>query len=322
MRFAYQSLPGEPDKLCDLVAAGIVDEYLRRDPETRIRCLVSGGHGALFITGELLTSADFDVSQLVLRLLATNGVYQGIEPFVALEPVPSARVGQFRQPCVEPIMLTGYATNETYSGLPAAVQLARDAAKLLDDKRINDPDWFWLGPAGSVTVSGEKKIDEVIVQVDHGTKDLSEVRDRIELLMAQAGQSMGEVIVKTNPLGPRDLSGLESFVGYSSAPWHPYGSMLPSLPSMAGHDPRHVNVAGQLLAHRAATELLKQTRSQAVMVQLMYGPGDLSPLRISARDERGKDLTENCLKFDLHLEHGLADWLIPGRVTEMVKWGF
>src|SRR5690349_18557812 len=92
MRTALKRLPGHPDEACDLVAEAIVDEYMRRDPASRVRVSVSGGRGVMFVAGDVLSQADFDVSALVKRTLGSLGITDDVEPFVSLEPVTSERV--------------------------------------------------------------------------------------------------------------------------------------------------------------------------------------------------------------------------------------
>ena len=129
MSFARVRGPGHPDQLCDLVAAGIVEEYLRRDPQSRLNVRVVGGRGVLFIAGDILSSADFDVSSIAKRVVANSSVSTAAEPFLAFEPmspgwgpVVGAR---------EAVTVTGYATKETEERFPKCVALARDVAREL-----------------------------------------------------------------------------------------------------------------------------------------------------------------------------------------------
>ena len=88
-------LPGHPDAACDMVAEAIVDEYMRRDPDTRIALSVIGGRGALFVAGDVISAADFDVAQIIQRTLGTIGIGTELEPFVSLEPVVGERATLF-----------------------------------------------------------------------------------------------------------------------------------------------------------------------------------------------------------------------------------
>src|SRR5512147_2353597 len=103
MQTATSRLSGHPDHACDLVAEAIVDEYLRRDPTSRVRLSVSGGRGVLFIAGDVCSQADFDVSAIVKRTVGSLGVTDDLEAFVSLEPVPSERVSAFKLSTESPI---------------------------------------------------------------------------------------------------------------------------------------------------------------------------------------------------------------------------
>ena len=138
MRTARIKLPGHPDKACDLVAEAIVDEYLRRDPATRIELSVTGGHGALFISGDVASEADFDVAALVNRTLGSIGVMDEMEPFVSLERVVAEQLPAFASGPELPVIVTGYATSETPERIPSPVLFAKRIAKRLQDLREHD----------------------------------------------------------------------------------------------------------------------------------------------------------------------------------------
>lgn len=319
MRLASVPLAGHPDRVCDLVAAGIVDEYLRRDPETRIKCNVSGGRGAIFVTGEILTSADFDVSHLVQRILGKLGVYEAMEPFIALEPVVSEQVGQWRQACTEPTLVTGYATAETDSLMPAPMHLAKKLALMLDEKRKNDPDWFWLGTAGTVSVLGEgKRLTQAIAEVDHGTQPIEKVRQAITREFDELGLDQKPKL-QINLLGPSDKQGIEAKVGVSQSNVLAYGQGLPAIVNPAGHDWHGAEVQGVWLARYWARKILKETKAQAVMTELLYLPGDDFPSIMVARDERGNDLSKTITLSREEIKDLLAAWVKPGIMTEAVE---
>jgi len=320
MRSAYQPLNSEPNYVCDLIAAGIADEYLRRDPETRINCHVSGGNGALFITGETITTADFDVSQLVRRILATQGTFDNLEPFVAIEPVPSDRVGLTRQACSQATVVSGYACNETPEKIPQPVQIAKTIARVLYDKRQSDPDWFWLGLAGSVVVLEDKGKYQITIQTDHANSDVSKVRqDILELL--QASNLPAERQITVNPLGALPKAGLDSVVGFSGQAIYPFGIWFPSAYNSAGLDWHNANVLGQWIARRSALKLLASSDSQAVFTRLVYIPGEMYPQTFWARDEKGMDLSKELKREDLHLQNAALEWKVPGLMTQAALFG-
>lgn len=321
MQYASQALSGEPNKLCDIIATGIVEEYLKRDPDSYVRCHVSGGHGVLFVTGELVSSADFDVSALVRRLLGKYGIHEGIEPFISLEPVVSERVRFVHVGCGQPTVVTGYATQETDAFVPTPVFIARQVAEQLEMKRLQDPDWFWMGFSGSVAVVQDgKDLNTIIVQIDHGMQDLGSVRQAIQQEV-EALNLPPSVRIVINPLGAQDQNTLKYAVGRSGVLTLPYGSALPSSANIAGLDWHQVDVVGQMLARHSALKLLECKDAKAVFVRLYYEPGEEVPSRIWARDERGRHLEDQLKVDDLHLVKSTESWLKPGILTEAVMHG-
>ena len=317
MRIAKVPLSGNPDHVCSLVAAGIVDEYLRRDPETRIRCHVSGGRGAIFVTGEILTQADFDVSLLVSRLLGQCGVYEQLEPFIALEPVESERIGQFRQACRETKEVYGYATRETDELVPAPAYWARKIAQAMEGRRKHDPDWFWLGTSGSVTALGQGKgVGEMILEIDNSEHPLDLAREAILNEMEEQGL---KAKLQINPVGKS--RSIENSVG--SRPGHifAYGQELPPLTNPAGLDWHASETFGYWLARRLAIEILSESQNQAVMVKLLFMPGDVWPSKVTARDEHGRDLSFRVDLKKSQMEEWLTEWKRPGIIFEAVTHG-
>lgn len=318
MRLARAPLVGEPNNLCDFLAAGIAEEYLRRDPDSRIRCAVSGGRGALFVTGEYVSGADFDISLLVRRLLGTCGVYDDFEIFVSLEPAVGESVGRLRQPCESPLLINGYATKETPDYWPWPVHLSKKIASLLDDKRRHDPDWFWLGASGNVSAISKNNRDlEVIISVDHGTQPLDEVRESLGRVVADLNVDCDRT-VKINPLGARDNTGLGFNMGKSGGIYSPYGCSLPSV-TYSGTDWHRAEVYGFWLARFLAVQILKQGSSQAVMTELLFMPGDVLPISIGVRDERGHDLSKNIVDGDEFYLSKIKQWQSPNSLLDSIK---
>ena len=67
-RTAESVSPKHPDKICDQISDAILDAYLAKDPQARVAIEACGGHGALFLTGEVSSSELVDVKQIARRL--------------------------------------------------------------------------------------------------------------------------------------------------------------------------------------------------------------------------------------------------------------
>lgn len=317
MRTATTRLPGHPDAVSDLVVEAVVDEYLRRDANARLAISASGGRGVFFLSGDVSSEADFDVSALVKRTLGQLGA-EDAEVFVSLEPVPAERLFAFKNG-ESPVTVIGYATAETDDRLPATVSLSRRVAKRLEEKRTSDPEWFWLGPDADVTVvaSGTKP-ERVIVMLDHGNEPLGTVRDRVSNELAVIADG---AIINANPSGERAGRGTGRMSGASGRLASSYGSAIPSGPSIIGLDPRRAEKAGAWLA-RAAARSVVASGAKAAMVQATYFPGDRSPSLISVRDERGADRSAAISRDRLHLDRVMKEWWRPGLNLDAARWGF
>lgn len=165
---AYIVLDGHPNRLCDLVAEAVVDECLRRDPSSLLAVRVFGGHGALMVSGEWVSRAEFDCAQLVRAVCKESGAGD-VEPFVHLGiPRPVWADARAKGIATETVIAKGYATRSTREFLPPAAVFAHDVAKRLRDARLHQTAFSWLGADGFVWVESDgNQLKQVGVQVEH-----------------------------------------------------------------------------------------------------------------------------------------------------------
>lgn len=317
MNPARTRLPGHPDAVCDMVAESIVDEYVRRDPSSRVNVSVCGGRGALFVSGDVMSAADFDISQLIQRTAGSLGVMGGIEPFVSIEPVVAERATLFGAGTETPVVVYGYATSETPEMVPTALALSQKIARLLEEKRSMDDEWYWLGGDGDVFVDADSGRQLISIRVEHGTEPIEAVREKIASMIAPLAP---QAMIKVNELGRDDARGLANMMGASGRATHPYGLLLPSSPPASGMDPMQPQKGGAWLARWAARDLVSRG-AKAAMVRLMYLPGDREPTRLSARDEKGRDLTAALSRATVSLNRVMSEWWRPGMNAEAARWG-
>lgn len=300
MQSATVRFPGHPDLICDVVAESIVDEYLRRDPSSRLRVAVSGGHGALFVCGDVLSQADFDVSALVRRTIGSLGIVEEFEPFIALEAVAPERIPGWRLGSLVPVTVTGYATAETDESVSRSVQLARRLVVAFDERRTQDPEWFWLGPDGEVTVMIDGvQSPRIFLTLECGQEDLAKYRELI--LDAVRNIASTEAFCELRTISSADRRGLAHAVG-ASGQWNAfYGNLLPATPNFIGREFASPEQGGTLLARSVAVHALHLSGAKAVMLQASYLPGEHAPSRVRIRDERGRDLVSPELRDALDL---------------------
>lgn len=275
-------LPGHPDALCDQIADALVDEYMRRDPNSRVSLVVLGTHGMMMIGGEVESQADFDLALLAREVYATTGFVDDIEIFANIErPTRLSARGVSDQM----VIVHGYATAETRERLPRALVHARTLARHVDALRTTDPRFSWMRADGEVAVTCDQGlIRHVAVRVSH--MEAIALRDVQTAVFEQVRACLGtEATVSVNATGPFIVDGFRAAGGASGrrtiettyAGFVPTGAMV-----FHGQDPWHPARAGVLGARAAARMLVDQGLVQAAQVTVGYEPGRAEPSFIRA----------------------------------------
>ena len=65
--------PKHPDKICDQISDAILDAHLAQDPNARVAIDVAGGHGKVFVTGEVTSKAKHVNVPAIVQRLAGDG---------------------------------------------------------------------------------------------------------------------------------------------------------------------------------------------------------------------------------------------------------
>lgn len=188
---------GHPDKLCDQISDAILDEILRLDPQGRVACEVSATTDFILVFGEITTSANINIEQLVRKTVQEIGytdndlgfdyktcivdiklkaqsldIAQGVNQ--ALEARSKNSDGdEFEEiGAGDQGMMIGFACDETPEYMPLTIALAHKLSRSLAYARRSGQ-LGWLRPDGKsqVTVEYEyglpKRVDTMIVSAQH-----------------------------------------------------------------------------------------------------------------------------------------------------------
>ncbi|MEK9131204.1 MAG: methionine adenosyltransferase domain-containing protein [Patescibacteria group bacterium] len=304
MKVVQALTEGHPDKVCDQIADALVDEYLRRDPQSRIDLSVMGSHGMLTIGGEVCSDADFDAGALAKKVYAEIGYTDEIEPFVNIDIHPHDP-NHMHRGSDGTVFVNGYATRETREMLPLPVVLVNALARRLDEMRKSIPGFDWMRPDGKVqlVMSGAVvKVVTVLLQheesVDHSTLQ-QVILDRV---VAMTVGSTDGAQVNINPIGCFSAGGLGHSTGSSNrkVATDTYGGLIPfGSGGLSGKDPGRAERAGAYMTRYAARQLVKQGLADNVIIRAAYSLGKAEPVALEAKSGDGKDLTEELKKqFD------------------------
>ena len=137
---------GHPDKLCDQIADGILDAYLRRDPDARVAVEVMATNGRITIAGEVSAGAELLEERVMCDTLERIGYRSAdlsddgeLDVTIGIHeqsPDIAQAVARTEPGAGDQGIVTGYATDETPEYLPLPVVLAHRICRLLDEEPL------------------------------------------------------------------------------------------------------------------------------------------------------------------------------------------
>ncbi|MFH1712278.1 MAG: methionine adenosyltransferase domain-containing protein [Patescibacteria group bacterium] len=303
-------LSGHPDKICDQIVEAILDEYLRRDPKSRVDLQALGSHGMLMVGGTVDSRADFDSGEIVKRVYKDIGYNDEIEPFINIErPSEDMSRNMVNGGAQGTTVVYGYATKETREYLPRTYVYANAIARRIDDLRRTDESFTWMCPDGKVqlTMDGEKPV-AVTVLVQHLDKmNLQQIQAQLvdQAIVPILGEHQGMKLY-VNCGGAFCSGGFCAGAGASGRKNHAdtYGGLLPSGgSSISGRDPWKPQRAGNFMARFAAKSLVAKGVAGNILISAGYTIGQPEPIFLHAQTGKGEDITAIVKeKFDFRPE--------------------
>ena len=287
-RTAESVSPKHPDKLCDQISDAILDAYLAEDPTARVAAETCGGHGVVFVTGEITSSAEtVNVEDIVKRItddpkieVHTKIVKQSPEIAQGVDVGGAGDQG----------IMIGYATDETPEMLPLEVVLAR---------RLNQFIYAHYPFDGKtqVTLDPEGKVASIVASFQNAPK--AELEKLIKKFITEHKLNADAKII-ANPAGDWNQGGFEADTGLTGRKLivDNYGPRIPiGGGCFSGKDATKDDRSAAYMARRVAVDYLKKRHAHEVFVRLAYAIGLAEPLEktviIDGKPEEieGYDLT-------------------------------
>jgi len=144
---------GHPDKVADQISDAILDEFLRKDPDSKVACETFCTSGLVIVGGEVHSEAWVDIQETARRVIRKIGYNKAEYGFDASscgiismihEQSPDINQGVVRENLEEQGagdqgMMFGYACRETAEYMPLALSLSHRLLRLLADIRREEP---------------------------------------------------------------------------------------------------------------------------------------------------------------------------------------
>lgn len=301
-RTAESVSPKHPDKICDQISDAILDAHLAQDSTARVAIDVAGGHGTVFVTGEVTSKAtDVNVEAIVRSLAGDVVVIKHISaqsPEIA-QGVDTGGAG-------DQGIMVGYATDETDVLLPLEVVLARRLNQFLYQQ------WPYDGKT-QVTLS-DGKVASIVASFQHASQD--DLHAAVQTWLQQEGRFSDDIDYHINPAGDWSIGGFDADAGLTGRKLviDNYGPRVPiGGGAFSGKDPSKVDRSAAYMARKLAVDYLRTRNAHEVYVYLAYAIGYDQPLEATAvidgKEERieGYDLSPRGVTRQLQLQQPIYE---------------
>lgn len=258
--------PKHPDKLCDQISDAILDAHLAQDPLARVAVDVAGGHGVVFVTGEVTSQAvGVDVAEIVRRIAGEVELIEHIA-----EQSPEIAQGVDTGGAGDQGIMIGYATNETPELLPIEVVLSRELNQYLYAI------WPYDGKT-QITVDRDT-ITGVVASFQNAPS--VELRAAVNAWLKDKHVA-AEARIHCNPSGDWSIGGFDADAGLTGRKLavDNYGPRISvGGGAFSGKDPSKVDRSAAYMARKIAVEYLRERDAKEVFVRLAYAIGVAEPL--------------------------------------------
>ncbi len=277
--------PKHPDKICDQISDAILDAHLREDPDARVAVDVAGGHGVVFVTGEVSSHAqNVDVGAIVKRLAGDVKLIEHIA-----RQSPEIAHGVDNGGAGDQGIMVGYATDETPELLPLEYVLARSLNQYLYEI------WPYDGKTQVTTLDGG--IHSIVASFQNAPHDELEkaVQSWLDSLSSTFHIPSSSPKLHINPAGDWHIGGFDADAGLTGRKLavDNYGPRIPvGGGAFSGKDPSKVDRSGAYMARKIAVDYLQRFQAHEVYVTLAYAIGYDQPLQATANVDGVEKLVE------------------------------
>ena len=305
---------GHPDKLWDYISDSILDSYLAKDKNARVACETVAGKGEIFITGEITSTANVDIEQVVRDTIKEVGYadseydidYRTCKIYINLsKQSPDIALGVDKsledkegkdvesEGAGDQGLMFGYACDETEELMPLPISLAHKLSKRLTEVR-REKIIDYLRPDGKTQVTveydGDKpvRVDTIVISAQHLPdvdmkvlkKDIIEKVIKPTVPANLLDENTKYFINPTGrfviggPLGDSGLTGRKIIVDTYGGAARHGGG------AFSGKDPTKVDRSASYMARHIAKNIVANGHAKKCEIQIAYSIGVAKPVSI------------------------------------------
>ena len=310
---------GHPDKVSDQISDAILDEFLRRDAESKVACETLCTTGLVVVAGEVRSEAYVDVQEVARRVINRIGYNRSEYQFDAAscgilsaihEQSPDINRGVVRaeeqqQGAGDQGIMFGYACNETRELMPATLILSHVILKELADIRREGKLMPYLRPdaKSQVTIEYDNatrkplRVHTIVVSTQHDDcVDADRIKEdvrtilipRVKARLERANDRLADLIgddyiLHVNPTGKFVIGGPHGDTGLTGRKIivDTYGGRgAHGGGAFSGKDSSKVDRSAAYAARHIAKNMVAAGIADEVLVQVSYAIGIAEPLSI------------------------------------------
>ncbi len=309
---------GHPDKVSDQISDAILDEFLRRDPESKVACETLCTTGLVVVAGEVRSEAYVDIQQTARRVIdrigynrseyqfdaASCGILSAIHEQSSDINQGVVRSTEEEQGAGDQGIMFGYATRETRELMPATLILSHVILKELADIRREGKTMTYLRPDAKSQVTIEyddnrhpQRVHTIVVSTQHDedvdapqikedvrTILIPRVKARLERAHDELAALIGEdYILHVNPTGKFVIGGPHGDTGLTGRKIivDTYGGRgAHGGGAFSGKDSSKVDRSAAYAARHIAKNMVAAGVADEILVQLSYAIGIAEPLSV------------------------------------------
>lgn len=297
---------GHPDKICDRISDAVLDEFLKKDPDSRVAVETLTTTGVVIVAGEVTSKYKLDIQDIVRKEINDIGYDNPAYGFdgntcsvlVSLHEqstdislgVSSNSVKE--QGAGDQGLMFGFAINETSELMPMPITFAHKLSLCLSKVR-KTRELDWVRPDGKSQVSilyednKPKAIDTIVLSTQH-SPDVSQEQIYEEINKHVIQPICGDWInastkIFVNPTGRFVIGGPPGDTGLTGRKIiaDTYGGMgRHGGGAFSGKDPSKVDRSACYMARYISKNIVAAGLASKCEVQIAYAIGVAKPISI------------------------------------------